>query len=134
MTSLASALAPFGIAVPAGPDLVRAGVALALALAALATGWLAGRRVGPWVAQLWQARVGHHVEGLATRMCSIVRHGTAALLLAVILKADRWDGLAAGGLAFALAAAVAMTVLEVLRGLSLPRWAAWATATPAVAP
>ena len=129
MEALAAALAQFGIAVTTGAGLIRAGIALLLALAALAAGWVAGRRLGPWLADLWHARVGHHVDGLAARMCSIVRHGTAALLLALILAADRWDGLAAGGLGFALAAAAAMLTVEVLRGLSLPRWAAWATAT-----
>ena len=128
MEALAATLAPFGIALPDGPGLVRAGIALALAVVALAIGWWAGRRIGPWLANLWQARVGHHVEGLAARMCSIVRHGTAALLLAVIQAGDRWDGLAAGGLGFALAAATALLAVEVLRGLSLPRWAAWGTA------
>lgn len=128
MQALADTLSSFGITVPDGPELVRAGVALLLALAALAIGWIAGRQAGPWFADLWHDRVGQHVEGLAARMCSIVRHGSAALLLALILAADRWDGLAAGGLGFALAAAAAMLAVEVLRGLSLPRWAAWSTA------
>lgn len=125
---LADMLAPFGIAAPTWPELVRAAAALVLAVAALGAGWLAGRRLGPWLADLWHARVGHHVEGLADRMCSIVRHGSAALLLALILQADHWEGLARGGLGLALGAATAMAAVEVLRGVSLPRWAAWGTA------
>ncbi|MFV0625407.1 mechanosensitive ion channel family protein [Sphingomonas sp. ac-8] len=118
-------LADYGIVVPGWPDLLEAGIAAALVLVALLLGWLAGRRLGPAVATFWGTRVGSAVEGLGPRMCQIVRHGSAAALLAIVAGGYAWHPLSAFGIGFALGAATAKLTIDVLRGLHLPRWAAW---------
>lgn len=121
-------LAANGIAAPGTAELGEAGIAAALAIAALALGWVAGRRLGPHLATVWEARVGGHVEGLAQRMGPLIRHGGAALLIAILLNARPWGTLAAAGLGFALASASAMAMLVFMRGLHMPRWSAWTAA------
>lgn len=133
MPQLARELGQFGIQLPGTPMLIEAGVALALLLGALAAGWLAGKRLGPRIAQLWTQRFGIHAEGLGERMCSLTRHGAGALLLAVVFNAGHWHHLAALELGLALAASVAVLTSGMLRGLSLPRGAAWAMAVIAFA-
>lgn len=117
-----------GVHAPSTSELIEGAIAGGLALAALALGWLAGRRLGPPLALFWQNWVGTHVEGLATRMHDIVRHGSAALLLAIITGAWPWTTLALLLLGIALGAAMAMTLLTVMRGLHMPRWSAWMVA------
>ena len=112
-----------GLVVPPTAELIEAAIALGFALLALAAGWYAGRRFGPRLNAFWTDRVGH-AEGLAGRMGAIVRHGTAALLLAVLFYLWPWETLAALGFGISLGAATAMLLLEVMRGLSMPRWAA----------
>ncbi|MES2442003.1 MAG: mechanosensitive ion channel domain-containing protein [Pseudomonadota bacterium] len=128
MDGLAQWLAGQGLALPTDGDLLEASMAFALAVAALAIGWVAGRTIGERLAALWAAHVGHSAEGIASRMCAIARHGTAAVLLAILAVVWPWHALAAFGIGFAEAAAVGMLTVAVLRGLSLPRWAAWTMA------
>ncbi len=125
---IASWLTARGVHVPQTPELIVAGVAGALAVLALAIGWYAGTRGGPRIAGFWQRRVGDHVEGLAHRMNALVRHGSAALLLAILATIYPWPPLAALLLSFALGAASAMTAVVFLRGLHTPRWACWISA------
>ncbi|MET0308997.1 MAG: mechanosensitive ion channel domain-containing protein [Sphingomonas sp.] len=110
---------------PSAPELSEAAIAGGLIVAALALGWLAGRYPGMQLAHFWAERLEGHGEGLRTRICVIVRHGTAALLLAIVAVAWPWQPLAALGVGLAEGAAAAMLSVAVLRGLSLPRWAAW---------
>ena len=67
-------------------------------------------------------------EGLGARLCAIVRHGLAAILLAIIAKAWPWTPLAALGLGVALGAAAAALTVQILRGVNLARWMAWTVA------
>ncbi|MBA16208.1 MAG: mechanosensitive ion channel protein MscS [Sphingomonas sp.] len=125
MTRVTDWLAQQGITVPGTPALIEAGVAFALAVAALAAGWLAGRKLGPIATEFWQKRVGGHAEGLGPRMSDIVRHGLAAILLAIMAAAWPWHSLSALGIGFAEGAAAGLVIAAVLRGLGIPRWAAW---------
>jgi small-conductance mechanosensitive channel len=128
MQDLVAWLAAQGIALPSDGDLLEASVALGLALLALAAGWQAGRSFGTRLANLWAEHLGGTAEGLAPRMCEITRHGTAAILLAILANSWDWHPIAALGLGVALGAAAAMTVVALLRGLSLPRSVAWTMA------
>jgi len=121
-------LAAEGLAMPGPGEFFAAGFAFTLALLALLSGWIAGRRLGPRAGALWVRRVGGHVEGVAPRIGQIVRHGSAALLLALVYNADDWTSLARVGLGFALASATALLMVAILRGVSLPRWVAWSVA------
>ncbi|UIJ45306.1 mechanosensitive ion channel [Sphingomonas cannabina] len=121
-------LAAKGLAEPTPAELGEAGIALALVVAALALGWLAGRTLGPRATALWTARVGEHGAGVGKRLCAIVRHGTAALLLAILSRAWPWHPLADAGIGVALGAAGALAMVELLRGVRLSRWIAWSVA------
>lgn len=126
--AVAAWLANYGVRVPSTPDLIEGAIAGGIAIVMLGAGWLAGRHVGPNLARLWERLAGSHAEGLAWRMHTIVRHGVAALLLAMLANGHDWSGFAALLLGIALGAATAMFVLAVLRGLHLPRWMAWLAA------
>ncbi|MBN2972669.1 mechanosensitive ion channel [Roseomonas aeriglobus] len=118
-------LIDLGLAQAGGDDLTQAAVALGLVLLALVAGWLAGRRIGPPLTEFWHDRVGDAGESVETRLCSLVRHGTAAVLLAIVAQAYSWATLASIGIGVALGAATAMLVLTLLRAVRLPSWMAW---------
>jgi small-conductance mechanosensitive channel len=128
MNALQTWLAGRGITPPGPADVTQLLVAFGLVLVALGLGWLAERRIGPPLTSFWRARVGDHAEGISQRLCTIVRHGTAALLLAIVARAYPWQPAAALGIGFALGAAAAMLALAILRGVHLPRWMAWTVA------
>lgn len=128
MDGIAQWLTAQGIALPTDSELVEASIAFSLAVLALMLGWQVGHRIGARLTTLWDEHVGGNLEGLAPRMAAISRHGTAALLLAIITAAHGWHAVAALGLGIATGAAAAMLTVAVLRGLHLPRWAAWSMA------
>lgn len=128
MQEVTNWLAARGIRVPDTAALIEAAVALGLVAASLALGWLAGRKLGTRLTELWTRRISGHAEGLGPRICQIVQHGTAAIVLAIIAVAWPWQPLAALGIGIAEGAAAAMVAVAVLRGLNLPRWAAWTMA------
>lgn len=117
-----------GIFVPTRDGAIEVAVSGGLVLVALVLGLLAGQRLGPIVANSWKARISGHGEGLGPRMCAIVRHGTAALLLAIVAGAHHWSPLAGLPVGLALGAAVALTAVQLLRGLGIARWMAWLVA------
>ncbi|UYY57763.1 mechanosensitive ion channel family protein [Sphingomonas sp. S2-65] len=113
---------------PGTTELTEALIAAALAALGLALGWLAGRRIGIRVAQAWAERVHQPIETLQLRVCEIVRWGAASILLSLVAAAWPWSALAALVVGLVQATAVAMLAGGVLRGLNLPRWAAWSLA------
>ncbi|UZK65637.1 mechanosensitive ion channel family protein [Sphingomonas sp. M1-B02] len=113
---------------PTPPELTEAAIAGGLVIAALAIGWLAGRHLGSRISDLWEEKFNGGPQGLGPRMRLILQHGIAAILLAIIAAAWPWPPLAALGIGVAEGAAVAMLAVSVLRGLSIPRWAAWSLA------
>lgn len=114
-----------GITLPGRFDLLEMAVAGVLVLVSLLLGLAAGRVLGPRVAAWWKARVANHGEGLWRRMSAILRHGSAALLLALVLVSHDWTGWAGLPIGIALGAAAAALAHAVLRGLGMPRWATW---------
>lgn len=117
-----------GLAIPEGSEAVETGIVAALIVVALAAGLLTGRWLGPRASALWTRHFGHHAEGIGVRVAGIIRHGVAALLLAILLAAGDWPPLAGVLIGFFLGAAVARMAVEVLRGLHIPRWMAWPVA------
>lgn len=128
MNRIEAWLAANGIALPTRADALEVAIAGGFVLLALALGVIAGRRIGPRLAELWKTHVAHHGEGLWTRLPSIVRHGAAALLLGIILVAHGWSSWAGIPIGLALGAATALFSHQVLRGLGIPRWATWLVA------
>ena len=104
--------------------LIEVAIASGLVIAALLTGLIAGRTLGELAANEWKRRLGTQAEGVGERLHRIIRHGTAALLLAILLNAVHWAPLAGFPIGFALGAATAMTSVAILRGLGIPRWMA----------
>ncbi|HET9510334.1 MAG TPA: mechanosensitive ion channel domain-containing protein [Sphingomonas sp.] len=125
VTQIESWLADLGLLRPGGDDLTQAAIAFGLVLLALLAGWYAGRRIGPPLTEVWHDRVGDAGESVETRLCSLTRHGTAALLLAIVAQGYPWATLASIGIGVALGAATAMLVLTLLRAVRLPSWMAW---------
>jgi small-conductance mechanosensitive channel len=105
-------------------DLVAAGVSLVIVL----TGWgaaiLTARKAAPRMAELWEQRAGARSEGIAARMCELVRYLVVSLILAIAFNADDWPPLASFILGLALAASTALLIIGLVRGLHMPRWVA----------
>jgi small-conductance mechanosensitive channel len=112
-------------------DLVASGVALAIVLVAWGIAHLLSRKAGPPLARWWEQRAGARSEGIAERMCGLVRYLVAALILAVVLNLDRWPLPAAFILGVGTAVATALLILGVVRGLHLPHWIAGSLASAA---
>ncbi|MDH7972693.1 mechanosensitive ion channel [Sphingomonas sp. AR_OL41] len=108
---------------------IEAAITGSLVLVALAVGLVAQRFVGRPLSQAWKGRLTGQAESLGSRLPGIVRHGTAALLLAILINAHDWSKLAAAPVGLALGAATALSVLAILRGLGIARWMAWLVAT-----
>jgi small-conductance mechanosensitive channel len=125
---LANWLAQNGFAVPTNAELVEAAVAGTLTIVALAIGYAASRTVGPRLAHLAETRAGLKDGPFQPRICAIVRHLTAAILLAVIFTSAAWRPYASLPVGLALSAASAMTTVALLRGANLSRWIAWGVA------
>jgi small-conductance mechanosensitive channel len=122
-------VAQLGVAPLSYHHIVSSAAALAIALIAWGVGLLAGRKLGPFLARLWERHAGGRSEGIAGRMCDIVRYITAAIILAVALKAEPWPDMPEFILGFALALWTALLVRSFIRGLQMPRWMAWLLAT-----
>lgn len=129
MTGLGAWLSGQGLPQLTPAELAQTGLAWALAVAALALGWLAGRTLGPRATALWTARVGEHGAGMGKRLCRILRHAIAALLLAIVARVYPWQPLGAAGIGVALGGSGALAMVGLLRGVGLARWIAWSVAT-----
>ncbi|MEO5867202.1 MAG: mechanosensitive ion channel domain-containing protein [Sphingomonas sp.] len=103
---------------------IHAIIAGALVLACLALGVFAQRTLGPLATTAWK-RAGQRAEGIGSRVPVIIRHFTAALLLAIPSNAYDWPPLAALLIGFALGASTALAAFQVLRGVGIARWIAW---------
>lgn len=112
---------------PTRAQAIEAAVAGGLILLALAAGVLAERYAGPRIAALWRRHVAHHGEGVGDRISAILRHGVAALVLAVAEAARDWGAWAAAPLGLTLGLAAAFASYQALRGLGLARWMGWLT-------
>jgi len=107
---------------------IAAAIASSLVVIALLAGVAAQHLIGRPLSRAWKGELTGQAEGLGARLPGLVRHGAAALILAILINIDTWSPLAAAPIGLALGAATAMTALTVLRGLNLPRWMAWIVA------
>jgi len=120
-----------GMQLPDYAGLISAGAAFVIGLLSWIAGILAGRHFGPYLANVWKRHAGEHSEALVVRICMILRYALAALIIAIVLRADPWPALSALILGIALASAAAMLVNTVIRGLDMPRWTAFVLGTAA---
>lgn len=121
MESAVKTLRTLGIAVPAQPHLDELAIGGGLVLLALFMALALSRRVGIRATLLWRDKVGA-VGGLAPRMTALVRHGTAALLILLVLWSWPWGPVTRFAVGFALAAAVALFLQQLMRGLHVNRF------------
>ncbi len=114
--------ADLSITLPGYAQLVSASVALGIVLLGGFAAILAGRTIGQRLAALWERHAGARSERMATRMCALTRYLFAALVYAIALKADDWPFLSALILGVPMAAAAALFVGGLVRGLHISRW------------
>jgi small-conductance mechanosensitive channel len=114
----------FGISVPEGPELVSAAAALIVVALVWLVASFAGRKAGPPLARLWERHAGARHEGVADRMCGIVRYLAASLLLAFAIAVEPWQGISELLLGLAAGGATGLLAYNFIRALHLPRWAA----------
>ncbi|CAM8650677.1 MscS Small-conductance mechanosensitive channel [Sphingobium cupriresistens] len=104
---------------PGDPDIVHPMVALLLAIVLYAAAWAIGRALAP--------RLRHRLpplgDALAGHVRAILRHGVAALLLALALILWPTGSIAHLVVGAMLGGAVALLATHILRGLAIPRWA-----------
>src|SRR5204863_4545968 len=93
-----------------------------------ALAWLAGRWAGPPIADYWQRKAGGQSEGLIPRVCGLVRYLIVWPVLMLAVRLHPWPPAAAFLLGLIAAAAAALAVRNIVRGVSLPRWVAWSLA------
>lgn len=120
--------ASLGISLPEAVDLLALAVAAGIALLATALAWLAGRWAGPPIADFWERKAGARAEGIVPRVCALVRYSILWLVAMLALRVYPWPPAAAFLLGLVAAAAAALAVRNVVRGVNLPRWVAWALA------
>lgn len=113
------------IGAPTYPELVSAGAALVILLVVWAFAFFAARKAAPRFASWWEQRAGSRSEGIAARMHGLLRYLTAALILAVAVRAEPWPDLPELILGLALAGSAALLVRELIRALQMPSWSAW---------
>ena len=122
MTSVAADL---GIALPALPETAVLAAALATVLGVGLLAWLAGRSIGPALADLWERRIGMRGEGIRPRICAMLRSLVLALGMAIALAVYPWPPLAVWLLGIVGAGAASLLIKAIVRGLGLSRWIAW---------
>ncbi|HEV2748429.1 MAG TPA: mechanosensitive ion channel domain-containing protein [Allosphingosinicella sp.] len=116
--------AELGIELPRYPDFVAAAAALVIVAAAWSAAVFVGRTAGPRLAALWERFAGARAEGIAARMGSVVRYLTAELVIGIAIVAEAWPPLAEFILGLAVASAAALLIVQLIRGLQMPRWVA----------
>jgi small-conductance mechanosensitive channel len=126
MERLAAWLA--GHNLPGTAELSEAAIGTGLTAAALALGWLAGRYIGTRIAAAWAEHIDGDAALFHVRVRPIIRWSSAAILLALVAVSWPWMPLAALVIGLVEAFCVAMLAVAFLRGLNLPRWAAWTLA------
>jgi small-conductance mechanosensitive channel len=120
--------ASLGLSLPGAADLLALPLAAGIAALAIALAWLAGRWAGPPIAAYWERKAGGNAEGLIPRVCALVRYLIVWPALMLALRVHPWPPAAAFLLGLIAAAAAAMVVRNVVRGVNLPRWVAWSLA------
>ncbi|SMF61449.1 mechanosensitive ion channel family protein [Allosphingosinicella indica] len=106
-------------------DLVALGIALSLAAAGWLLGILAARVTGAPLARLWERLAGVRADGIADRMCALVRYAVAAVFVAIVMAVGAWPPAADILLGLALGIAASLLAYQLVRGVHLPRWGAW---------
>jgi small-conductance mechanosensitive channel len=120
--------ADFAFAIPQQASLAATGIAAAIVAGAGALAWLIGRWAGPLIVAYWQRRAGGQPDAMIPRACALVRYLILWPVLASALRFYPWPPLAAFILGFFAALAAALVIRNVVRGLNLSRWIAWALA------
>jgi small-conductance mechanosensitive channel len=117
-------LSALGTRAPEYPELVSAGVAVAIVAAAWAIAHFASRWAGPRLAALWERHAGARSGGIAARMCDLARYAIGTFIIALAIVVEAWPPLPELILGLSLAVWAALLVNGLIRGLHLPGWIA----------
>jgi len=115
----------FGVTWPNYSDWVSAGAAAAILALLWFAAAAAGRLLAPRLSGFWTRHGGARGEELASCTGPIVRDVVFLAAAGIALNADAWRPLALIVFGVAIAAAAALLVLTLARGLQLARWIAW---------
>jgi small-conductance mechanosensitive channel len=110
---------------PGTAELSEAAIAAGITAIVFVLAWIAGNRLGTRIADFLAERLNGHVEGLRFRICALVRWSVASILLALLAVSWPWLPLPRLLVGLFEGIAVAMLASAVLRGINMPRWAAW---------
>ena len=113
-----------GIGWPTYQDWIVCAAAASIVALIWAVAHVLGRLFGHRLADFWTQRAGGRGEEIVPRLCALTRYSAAAFLLAIVLRVDSWRPLGALAIGLALAAASALLVRQLVRGLGMPRWVA----------
>jgi small-conductance mechanosensitive channel len=102
-------------------EAAAAGTALLIVAATAAAAWFVGRRSGVLIVDAWERVAGSRVDAMVPRLCALVRYLLIWLVLALVVRLEPWPGTAAFILGLGAAAAAALFVRHLLRGLNLAR-------------
>ncbi|MBV9881752.1 MAG: mechanosensitive ion channel [Sphingomonadaceae bacterium] len=120
--------ASLGLDLPGPADLFALTVAAGIAAGIVFLGWLVGHFAGPRAAGYWERHAGARGERLVPRVCALVRYAIIWPALVLALRVHAWPPGAAFLLGLIAAGAAALLVRNLVRGVNLPRWVAWALA------
>ena len=115
----------FGVTWPNYSDWVSAGAGAAILVLVWLAAVAAGGFLAPRLSGFWTRHGGAHGEDLAQRTGPLVRDLVFLAGAGIVLNADAWRPLALIVFGVAIAAAAALLVLTLARGLQLARWIAW---------
>lgn len=115
----------YGIAVPHRHDLFAVIAALVIAGVAIACGWAVGRWPAPALARGWTRRFGEHSGAWSGRLPALLGNGTTAAITIAALAGARWAGMSAFLLGTVAGFTGALALIAALRGVLVPRWAAY---------
>src|SRR3954466_13367881 len=120
--------ASIGLSPLGATELLALAAAAGIAATAIALAWLAGHWAGPAIAGFWQRQAGASGEGMTHRACALVRYLVLWPAAMLALRVHPRPPAAAFLLGLVAAVAAALVVRNVVRGVNLPRWVAWALA------
>ncbi len=124
MNNMAMSTPEIDVHIPRNIDFEAAAIAFGVVVLAGLLAWAAARWIGPRLAKLWERYAGARVEGIADRMCRMIRHLAAWIVLTLALNLYYWPPLSAFMIGLVAGFSAGMLVVHIVRGLDFAGWIA----------